>query len=83
MLRLWALSIGLMVAAPALADQRVALVIGNDAYSSVPVLQKAAADAHTMGASLSKLGFDVDSGARARPGGTPARNLHHVFGGRR
>ncbi|MFZ1069718.1 MAG: caspase family protein [Methyloceanibacter sp.] len=51
-----------MVAAPALADQRVALVIGNDAYSSVPVLQKAAADARTMAASLSKLGFDVDSG---------------------
>jgi len=62
MLRLWALLMGLVVAAPALADQRVALVIGNDAYSSVPVLQKAAADARTMAASLSKLGFDVDSG---------------------
>jgi len=63
MLRLWALVMGLVVAAPALADQRVALVIGNDAYSSVPVLQKAAADARTMAASLSKLGFDIDSGA--------------------
>jgi hypothetical protein len=62
MLRLSALLMGLMVAAPAFADQRVALVIGNDAYSSVPVLQKAAADARTMAASLSKLGFDVDSG---------------------
>src|SRR5262245_51012036 len=62
MFRLWALLMGLMIAAPALADQRVALVIGNDAYSSVPVLQKAAADARTMAASLSKLGFDVDSG---------------------
>ena len=62
MLRLWALLLCLVVAAPALADQRVALVIGNDAYSSVPVLQKAAADARTMAASLSKLGFDVDSG---------------------
>jgi len=62
MLRLWTLLLGLVVAAPALADQRVALVIGNDAYSSVPVLQKAAADARTMAASLSKLGFDVDSG---------------------
>jgi len=62
MLRLWTLLLGLVVAAPALADQRVALVIGNDAYSSVPALQKAAADARTMAASLSKLGFDVDSG---------------------
>ena len=62
MLRLLALLMCLVVAAPALADQRVALVIGNDAYSSVPVLQKAAADARTMAASLSKLGFDVDSG---------------------
>jgi len=42
MFRLWALLMGLMIAAPALADQRVALVIGNDAYSSAPVLQKAA-----------------------------------------
>src|SRR5262245_46497935 len=62
MLRLWALLIGLMVVAPALADQRVALVIGNDAYGSVPVLQKAAANARAMAASLSKLGFEVDSG---------------------
>ena len=62
MLRLWTLLLGLVVAAPTLADQRVALVIGNDAYSSVPVLQKAAADARTMAASLSKLGFAVDSG---------------------
>src|SRR5262245_10292108 len=53
MFRLWALLMGLLIAAPAIADQRVALVIGNDAYSSAPVLQKAA--------SLSKLGFDVDS----------------------
>ena len=62
MLRPWTLLLGLVVAAPTLADQRVALVIGNDAYSSVPVLQKAAADARTMAASLSKLGFAVDSG---------------------
>src|SRR5262245_29921667 len=62
MFRLWALFMGLMIGGPALADQRVAFVIGNDAYSSVPVLQKAAADARTRAASLSKLGFDVDSG---------------------
>src|SRR5262245_63090432 len=62
MFRLWALLMGLMIAGPALADQRVALVIGNDAYSSVPVLQKAAADARSMAASLSQLGFDVASG---------------------
>ena len=45
MFRLWALLMGLMIATPALADRRVALVIGNDAYSSAPVLQKAAGEA--------------------------------------
>ena len=62
MLRLVAVLISVMLSVPALAEQRVALVIGNDSYSNVPVLQKAAADASTMAASLSKLGFDVATG---------------------
>ena len=53
MLRLVAVLISGMLSVPALAEQRVALVIGNDSYSNVPVLQKAAADARTMTASLS------------------------------
>ena len=74
MLRLWTLLLGLVVAAPTLADQRVALVIGNDAYSSVPVLQKAAADARTMAASLSKLGFAVELGREHLPHRNQSKN---------
>jgi Caspase domain len=62
MLRLVAVLISGVLSVPELAEQRVALVIGNDSYSNVPVLQKAAADARTMTASLSKLGFDVETG---------------------
>jgi caspase domain-containing protein len=36
-------------AAPAHAEKRVALVIGNNDYRNVPKLQKAVNDARTMG----------------------------------
>jgi formylglycine-generating enzyme required for sulfatase activity len=52
-------------AAPAHAEKRVALVIGNDRYANLPAheqLQKAAADARAVGASLSLLGFEVIAG---------------------
>ncbi|MGH6826628.1 NADase-type glycan-binding domain-containing protein [Methyloceanibacter sp.] len=62
MLRLLIFALGVMLVTPALTTERVALVIGNDAYSHVPVLQKAAADARTMAASLSTLGFEVTTG---------------------
>jgi uncharacterized caspase-like protein len=59
----------LTVASPAEATNRVALVIGNDAYENVPQLQKAVNDADAVAAELSKLGFDVvkaqDVGRRA------------------
>lgn len=61
----------LMIAAafPAHAAKRVALVIGNDAYDSVPVLLKARNDADAMADALTKLGFEVisakDVGRRA------------------
>ena len=49
--------------------KRVALVIGNDSYESVPKLQKARNDAIAMGEALTKMGFDVlsarDVGRRA------------------
>jgi len=48
-----------MVAAPAQAEKRVALVIGNNDYENVPKLQKAVNDARTMGDTLKQLGFDV------------------------
>src|SRR5262245_42296760 len=49
--------------APALAQKRVALVIGNDKYQHVPVLQKAGNDAKKIGDTLKGLGFTVISGS--------------------
>src|ERR671926_1021988 len=46
-------------AAPAYAEKRVALVIGNNDYRNVPKLQKAVNDARTMGDTLKQLGFSV------------------------
>src|SRR3954467_11361984 len=50
---------GIMLAAPAHAEKRVALVIGNNDYKYVPKLQKAVNDARTMGNTLKQLGFEV------------------------
>ena len=49
-------------AAPAWAERRLALVIGNDHYQSVPQLQKAVNDARTIGQTLKGLGFTVTVG---------------------
>src|SRR5947209_20515213 len=47
------------LAAPAYAEKRVALVVGNNDYKFVPKLQKAVNDARTMGDTLKQLGFTV------------------------
>src|SRR3954470_24724379 len=47
------------LSAPAQAEKRVALVIGNNDYKNVPKLQKAVNDARTMGDALKQLGFTV------------------------
>jgi hypothetical protein len=49
----------LMLASPALAAKRIALVIGNNDYRNVLKLQKAVNDARTMGDALRQLGFSV------------------------
>src|ERR1700744_4590168 len=49
----------LIAVAPAHAEKRVALVIGNNDYRNVPKLQKAVNDARTMGDTLRQLGFAV------------------------
>jgi TPR repeat protein len=52
-------------AAPAFAEKRVALVIGNDRYQNLSAerqLQKAANDAQAVGDSLSRIGFQVIRG---------------------
>jgi Caspase domain len=48
-----------LFAAPAYAEKRVALVVGNNDYKNVPKLQKAVNDARTMGDTLKQLGFSV------------------------
>ena len=56
----WSLAAAFMVlAVPAHAEKRVALVIGNNDYKNVPKLQKAVNDARTMGDTLKQLGFSV------------------------
>jgi hypothetical protein len=46
-------------AGPALAEKRVALVIGNNDYRNIPPLKKAVNDARAMGETLRQLGFTV------------------------
>jgi len=55
-LLLFAISLG---AAPARAERRVALVIGNSAYKSVPRLANPVNDATLVGGMFKKAGFDV------------------------
>ena len=43
----------------AAAERRVALVIGNNTYQSLPKLEKAVNDANAVAAELKKVGFDV------------------------
>ncbi len=48
--------------APAHAANKLALVIGNDAYQELPVLQKAVNDARAVAVAMRGNGFDVDIG---------------------
>ena len=50
------------VQGPALADRRVALVIGNSDYTELPDLANPSRDASAMAAALEGLGFDVTHG---------------------
>ncbi len=47
------------VSQPALAEKRVALVIGNDRYANLPILLKAGNDAEAVSGTLTRLGFEV------------------------
>jgi uncharacterized caspase-like protein len=58
-LALLALSFAIGSILPAQAEKRVALLIGNDAYESVPQLRTAVNDARAVGATLRQLGFSV------------------------
>ncbi len=48
-----------LFASPSHAEKRVALVIGNDAYETLPVLKKAVNDARAVAAALREIGFTV------------------------
>jgi hypothetical protein len=48
-------------AEPALADRRVALIVGNSAYQNAPVLPNPAKDAKAIAAMFTKAGYDVVS----------------------
>ena len=59
-LRLWLAAVLLvMLAGPAPASQRVALVIGNATYAHVPALSNPLNDVSDIGAALGRLGFSV------------------------
>jgi hypothetical protein len=51
-----------LLVGPAKAQNRLALVIGNDAYQNVDPLRKAVNDARAVAASLRRLGFAVSLG---------------------
>ena len=56
---LFALVLAGLAATPALAEKRVALVIGNGAYETVPALPNPANDAAAIAAKLQQVGFEV------------------------
>jgi uncharacterized caspase-like protein len=57
--RLFLAAVLLLVCQPALADKRVALVIGNSAYQNVPALPNPVNDGAVIAATLKNAGFDV------------------------
>jgi hypothetical protein len=52
----------LLLFSPALADKRVALIVGNSAYQNAPALTNPSNDAQDIAAALSDLSFQVISG---------------------
>ncbi|MBR1154853.1 caspase family protein [Bradyrhizobium sp. JYMT SZCCT0428] len=57
-----ALLLSLMPAAPAAAEKRIALVVGNSAYQNVPRLDNPRNDATLMASTLAGLGFTLVGG---------------------
>jgi uncharacterized caspase-like protein len=54
-----ALSFVIIAALPAQAQKRVALLVGNNTYDSIPKLQTAVNDARAVGTTLREIGFSV------------------------
>src|SRR5215470_7627006 len=58
-LKFWLAAALILISQPALADKRVALVLGNSAYQNVPPLANPVNDAALMADTLKRAGFDV------------------------
>jgi hypothetical protein len=65
----------LLVCQPASAEKRVALVLGNSAYQSVPPLPNPVNDANVIAATLKDAGFDVVDSRRDLPAAETRRAL--------
>lgn len=65
----------LLAGGPALADKRVALVIGNAAYLNVPRLPNPVNDGNTIAATLQGAGFDVVDSRHDLPAAETRRAL--------
>lgn len=65
----------LLASGPALADKRVALVLGNSAYQNVAPLPNPANDGAKMAATLKDAGFDVVDSRRDLPAAETRRAL--------
>ncbi|WP_092518095.1 caspase family protein [Afipia sp. GAS231] len=65
----------LLVSEPALAEKRVALVLGNSAYQNVAPLPNPANDGAKMAATLKDAGFDVVDSRRDLPAAETRRAL--------
>jgi len=58
-LKFWIVASLLLLGQPALAEKRVALVLGNSAYQNVPPLSNPVNDAALMARTLKNAGFDI------------------------
>lgn len=58
-LKFWIAASLLLIAQPALAEKRVALVLGNSAYQNVPPLSNPINDAALMAKTLKNAGFEI------------------------
>ena len=56
-----------LLALPAHAAKRLALVVGNDAYQALPVLRKAVNDARAVTFALQRIGYQVITGENLTP----------------
>jgi len=65
----------LLACQPASAEKRVALVLGNSAYQSVPPLPNPVNDANVIAATLKEAGFDVVDSRRDLPAAETRRAL--------